>query len=101
MGKGRKRLSGAKRREIKKKWKARTFLEMDSESSEDNGKMNVSNFTEQCPVHIAVVTEILVARTVDKEWVVKFKLKIWFQLCIFFYVFSGNGEVCVHQHCIN
>ena len=40
MGKGRKRLSGAKRREIKKKWKARTFLERDSESSEDNGKMN-------------------------------------------------------------
>ena len=40
MGKGRKRLSGAKRREIKKKWKARTFLERDSESSEDDGKMN-------------------------------------------------------------
>ena len=31
-------MSGAKRRDIKKKWKARTFLERDSESSGDDGK---------------------------------------------------------------
>ena len=31
-------MSGAKRRDIKKKWKARTFLERDSESSGDEGK---------------------------------------------------------------
>ena len=31
-------MSGAKRRDIKKKWKARTFLERGSESSGDNVK---------------------------------------------------------------
>ena len=38
MGKNRKRLSGRKRRDIKKKWKARTFLERSSESSEEKDR---------------------------------------------------------------
>ena len=47
MGRGRKRLSGAKRRDIKKKWKARTFLERDSESSGDEGIVRVDLFNPQ------------------------------------------------------
>ena len=38
MGKNRKRLSGRKRRDIKKKWKARTVTERSSESSEEKDR---------------------------------------------------------------
>ena len=40
-------MSGAKRRDIKKKWKARTFLERGSESSEDNVKETSETKTEE------------------------------------------------------
>ena len=52
MGGGRKRLSGAKRREIKKKWKARTFLERGSESSGDDVVTSELTFNPETGIYL-------------------------------------------------